>query len=71
MFDARTLPPEFLFSHQSVPKNRLVTASPREKHSHQSFFLHCGGHEKQVILRWLGQPSGLVGRVMTLPNNLF
>ena len=26
-----TLPPAFLFSHQSVPRNRLVTASPREK----------------------------------------
>ena len=25
------LPPAFLFSHQSVPKSRLATASPREK----------------------------------------
>ena len=26
------LPPAFLFSHQSVPKSRLATASPRGKH---------------------------------------
>ena len=47
MFDIGTLPPEFLFSHQSVPKSRLATASPREKRfgcsrtSH--LFVHRGG----------------------------
>ena len=31
IYKTRTLPPAFLFSHQSVPKSRLVTASPRGK----------------------------------------
>ena len=42
------LPPAFLISHQSVPKSRLVTASPRGKRlvlPHQCFCLWCGcGH---------------------------
>ena len=31
IFKIVTLPPAFLFSHQSVPKSRLATASPRGK----------------------------------------
>ena len=58
MFDIGTLPPEFLFSHQSVPKSRLATASPREKRfgcsrtSH--LFVHRGGHTRENC----EEPSG-------------
>ena len=31
-FSYPRFPPAFLFSHQSVPKSRLATASPRGKH---------------------------------------
>ena len=51
MFDIGTLPPEFLFSHQSVPKSRLATASPREKRFGCSrtghLFVHRGGHTRE------------------------